>query len=75
MNVVFVIRCLYSALSLTLVREQRFIVLLLLLLVLLVLVLLLLLLLFCIGMGGMKVCVIAKLTASESKREFLYNIF
>ena len=63
MNVVFVIRCLYSAVSLTLVREQRFIV------------LLLLLLLFCIGMGGMKVCVIAKLTASESKREFLYNIF
>ena len=28
-----------------------------------------------IGMGGMKVCVIAKLAWSESEQEFLYNIF
>ena len=29
----------------------------------------------CIGVGGMKICVIAKLSVSESKREFLYNSF
>ena len=28
-----------------------------------------------IGVGGLKVCVIAKLSLSESKREFLYSIF
>ena len=28
-----------------------------------------------IGVGGMKVCVTAKLSLSESKREFLCNIF
>ena len=28
-----------------------------------------------IGVGRMKVCVIAKLTLSESKREFLHSIF
>ena len=29
----------------------------------------------CIRVGGMEVCVIAKLSVSESKREFLSHIF
>ena len=28
-----------------------------------------------IGVGGMKVCMIAKLCLSESKREFLYTLY
>ena len=28
----------------------------------------------CIGVGRMKVCVIANLSVSQNKREFLYNI-
>ena len=35
-NVVFVIRCLYSAMSLTLVREQRFIIIILIIIIIIV---------------------------------------